>query len=160
MFTNRITETFGIEHPIVQGGMQWVGRADLVAAVANAGALGMITALTQPTPADLGAEIERCRRLTDKPFGVNLTVLPSIRAMPHMDYAKQIVDSGITIAETAGSNPEPFMSLFKANGVRVIHKCTSVRHSVKAQGGRRCSECRRVRVRRTPRRGRRHQPGS
>src|SRR4051794_5223142 len=133
MFTNRITEMFGIDHPIVQGGMQWVGRAELVAAVANAGALGMITALTQPTPADLGAEIERCRQLTDKPFGVNLTVLPSIRPMPHMEYAQQIVDSGVTIVETAGSNPQPFMELFKANGVRVIHKCTSVRHSVKAQ---------------------------
>src|SRR4051794_10364661 len=113
--------------------MQWVGRAELVAAVADAGALGMITALTQPTPADLGAEIERCRRMTEKPFGVNLTVLPSIRAMPHMDYAKQIVDSGVTIVETAGSNPQPFMELFKTNGVKVIHKCTSVRHAVKAQ---------------------------
>ena len=133
MFSNRITQTFGIDHPIVQGGMQWIGRAELVAAVANAGALGMITALTQPTPADLGAEIERCRKLTDKPFGVNLTVLPTIRPMPYLDYAKQIVDSGITIVETAGSNPEPFMELFKANGVRVIHKCTSVRHSIKAQ---------------------------
>ena len=133
MISNRLTQTFGVEHPIVQGGMQWVGRAELVAAVANAGALGMITALTQPTPADLGAEIERCRTMTDKPFGVNLTVLPTIRAMPHLDYARQIVDSGITIVETAGSNPEPFMELFKANGVRVIHKCTSVRHALKAQ---------------------------
>src|SRR5689334_23327209 len=123
MFTNRITQTFGIEHPIVQGGMQWVGRAELVAAVANAGALGMITALTQPTPPDLGLEIERCRRMTDKPFGVNLTVLPSIRPMPHMEYARQIVDSGVTIVETAGSNPQPFMELFKSNGIRVIHKC-------------------------------------
>jgi NADH:quinone reductase (non-electrogenic) len=133
MLSNRVTQTFGVEHPIVQGGMQWVGRAELVAGVANAGALGMITALTQPTPADLGAEIERCRTMTDKPFGVNLTVLPTIRAMPHLDYARQIVDSGITIVETAGSNPEPFMELFKANGVRVIHKCTSVRHALKAQ---------------------------
>ena len=107
MFSNRITRTFGIDHPIVQGGMQWIGRAELVAAVANAGALGMITALTQPTPAELGAEIERCRAMTDKPFGVNLTVLPSIRPMPHMEYAQQIVDSGITIVETAGSNPAP-----------------------------------------------------
>ena len=133
MFSNRVTQTFGIDHPIVQGGMQWIGRAELVAGVANAGALGMITALTQPTPADLAAEIERCRKLTDRPFGVNLTVLPTIRPMPHMEYAKQIVDSGITIVETAGSNPAPFMDLFKANGVRVIHKCTSVRHAVKAQ---------------------------
>ena len=133
MISNRITQTFGIEHPIVQGGMQWIGRAELVAGVANAGALGMITALTQPTPADLGAEIERCRTMTDKPFGVNLTVLPSIRPMPHMEYARQIVDSGIKVVETAGSNPAPFMELFKANGVKVIHKCTSVRHAVKAQ---------------------------
>ena len=133
MFINRITQTFGIEHPIVQGGMQWIGRAELVAGVANAGALGMITAPTQPTPADLGAEIERCRTMTDKPFGVNLTVLPSIRPMPHMEYAQQIVDSGIKVVETAGSNPAPFMELFKANGVKVIHKCTSVRHAVKAQ---------------------------
>ena len=133
MFSNRVTQTFGIDHPIVQGGMQWIGRAELVAGVANAGALGMITALTQPTPADLAAEIERCRKLTNRPFGVNLTVLPTIRPMPHMEYAKQIVDSGITIVETAGSNPAPFMDLFKANGVRVIHKCTSVRHAVKAQ---------------------------
>ena len=133
MFSNRITQTFGIDHPIVQGGMQWIGRAELVAGVANAGALGLITALTQPTPADLGAEIERCRTMTDKPFGVNLTVLPSIRPMPHMEYAKQIVASGIKIVETAGSNPAPFMELFKANGVKVIHKCTSVRHAVKAQ---------------------------
>lgn len=133
MFSNRITQAFGVDHPIVQGGMQWVGRAELVAAVANAGALGMITALTQPTPTDLGAEIERCRQLTEKPFGVNLTVLPTIRPMPYVDYAKQIVDSGITIVETAGSNPEPFMDLFKSAGVKVIHKCTSVRHSLKAQ---------------------------
>jgi NAD(P)H-dependent flavin oxidoreductase YrpB (nitropropane dioxygenase family) len=133
MFSNRFTQEFGIDHPIVQGGMQWIGRAELVAGVANAGALGMITALTQPTPADLRIEIERCRQLTDKPFGVNLTVLPTIRPMPYLDYAKQIVDSGITIVETAGSNPEPFMDLFKSAGVKVIHKCTSVRHSVKAQ---------------------------
>ena len=133
MLSNRITETFGVQHPIVQGGMQWIGRAELVAAVANAGALGMLTALTQPTPDDLRAEIARCRALTDKPFGVNLTVLPTIRPMPHMEYAEAIVESGITIVETAGSNPAPFMPLFNDAGVRVIHKCTSVRHAVKAQ---------------------------
>ena len=133
MLSNRITETFGVQHPIVQGGMQWIGRAELVAAVANAGALGMLTALTQPTPDDLRTEIARCRALTDKPFGVNLTVLPTIRPMPHLEYAEAIVESGITIVETAGSNPAPFMPLFNDAGVRVIHKCTSVRHAVKAQ---------------------------
>jgi NAD(P)H-dependent flavin oxidoreductase YrpB (nitropropane dioxygenase family) len=133
VLSNRITEIFGVDHPIVQGGMQWIGRAELVSAVANAGALGMLTALTQPTPADLRAEIARCRDMTDKPFGVNLTVLPSIRPMPHMEYAQAIVESGITIVETAGSNPAPFMSLFDEAGVKVIHKCTSVRHAVKAQ---------------------------
>jgi NAD(P)H-dependent flavin oxidoreductase YrpB (nitropropane dioxygenase family) len=133
VLSNRITETFGIEHPIVQGGMQWIGRAELVSAVANAGALGMLTALTQPTPDDLRREIARCRDMTDKPFGVNLTVLPTIRPMPHMEYAEAIVESGITIVETAGSNPAPFMPLFDDAGVKVIHKCTSVRHAVKAQ---------------------------
>ena len=133
MLSNRITETFGVEHPIVQGGMQWIGRAELVSAVANAGALGMLTALTQPTPDDLRREIARCRDMTDKPFGVNLTVLPTIRPMPHMEYAEAIVESGITIVETAGSNPAPFMPLFNDAGVKVIHKCTSVRHAIKAQ---------------------------
>lgn len=133
MLSNRITETFGVEHPIVQGGMQWIGRAELVAAVANAGALGMLTALTQPTPDDLRSEIARCRDMTDRPFGVNLTVLPTIRPMPHVEYAEAIVESGITIVETAGSNPAPFMPLFNDAGVKVIHKCTSVRHAVKAQ---------------------------
>lgn len=133
MLSNRFNEMFGVDHPIVQGGMQWIGRAELVSAVANAGALGMLTALTQPTPADLRIEIARCRDMTDKPFGVNLTVLPSIRPMPHMEYAEAIVESGITIVETAGSNPDKFMPLFNDAGVKVIHKCTSVRHAVKAQ---------------------------
>jgi NADH:quinone reductase (non-electrogenic) len=133
MLVNRVTEMFGVDHPIVQGGMQWIGRAELVSAVANAGALGMLTALTQPTPAALRDEIARCRDLTDKPFGVNLTVLPTIRPMPHMEYAEAIVESGVKIVETAGSNPAPFMPLFDDAGVKVIHKCTSVRHAVKAQ---------------------------
>src|SRR3954447_15838912 len=133
MLVNRVTEMFGVDHPIVQGGMQWIGRAELVSAVANAGALGMLTALTQPTPAALRDEIARCRDLTDKPFGVNLTVLPTIRPMPHMEYAEAIVESGVKIVETAGSNPAPFMPLFDEAGVKVIHKCTSVRHAVKAQ---------------------------
>jgi nitronate monooxygenase len=129
----RITELFGIEHPIVQGGMQWVGRAELVSAVANAGALGFITALTQPTPEDLSKEIARTREMTDKPFGVNLTILPTLRPVPYDDYAQAIAESGVKIVETAGRSPEPFMPAFKAAGIKVIHKCTSVRHSVKAE---------------------------
>lgn len=129
----KFTETFGVEHPIVQGGMQWVGRAELVAAVANSGALGFITALTQPTPADLAKEIERCRELTDKPFGVNLTILPTINPPPYDEYRQVIVDSGVKIVETAGSNPAPHLPMFHDNGIKVLHKCTSVRHAVKAQ---------------------------
>jgi nitronate monooxygenase len=129
----RFTDLFGVEHPIVQGGMQWVGTADLVAAVANAGALGMITALTQPTPEDLAKEIVRCRELTDRPFGVNLTILPSMRPVAHDEYRAAIVESGVEIVETAGANPAPHLDYFTAHGVRVIHKCTSVRHAVKAQ---------------------------
>ncbi|BAL89538.1 putative dioxygenase [Actinoplanes missouriensis 431] len=131
--STRFTETFGIRHPIVQGGMQWVGRAELAAAVSDAGGLGMITALTQPTPADLAAEIERARRLTDQPFGVNLTILPTITPPPYDEYRRVIVDSGVTIVETAGSNPEPHMEMFKANHIKIIHKCTSVRHALKAE---------------------------
>src|ERR1043166_1088463 len=103
MFKTRFTEMFGIEHPIVQGGMQWVGRAELVAAVANAGALGMITALTQPTPEDLTKEIARCRDLTDKPFGVNLPIPPPIKPPPYAEYRQAIIDAGIKIVETAGN---------------------------------------------------------
>ncbi|MEU8242990.1 nitronate monooxygenase [Actinoplanes missouriensis] len=131
--STRFTETFGIRHPIVQGGMQWVGRAELAAAVSDAGGLGMITALTQPTPADLAAEIERARRLTDQPFGVNLTILPAITPPPYDEYRRVIVDSGVTIVETAGSNPEPHMEMFKAHNIKIIHKCTSVRHALKAE---------------------------
>ncbi|GAB3688914.1 nitronate monooxygenase [Saccharopolyspora tripterygii] len=129
----KFTEEFGVEHPIVQGGMQWVGRAELVAAVANSGALGMITALTQPTPEDLVKEIARCRELTDKPFGVNLTILPSITPPPYAEYRQAIIESGITIVETAGSNPADQVAAFQPAGVKVLHKCTSVRHALKAQ---------------------------
>lgn len=129
----RFTAAFGIEHPIVQGGMMWVGRAELAAAVSEAGGLGMITALTQPTPADLIREIERARSLTSKPFGVNLTILPSITPPPYDEYRRAIVDAGVTIVETAGSSPEPHMEMFRDAGVRVIHKCTSVRHALKAE---------------------------
>ena len=131
--TTKFTETFGVEHPVVQGGMQWVGRAELVAGVANAGGLGFITALTQPTPADLANEIAKCRDLTDKPFGVNLTILPTINPPPYDEYRKVIVDAGIKIVETAGSNPAPHLQMFHENGIKVLHKCTSVRHAVKAQ---------------------------
>ena len=130
----KFTEAFGVEHPIVQGGMQWVGVAELVAAVADAGGLGMLTALTQPTPGDLAKEIARTRDLTDKPFGVNLTILPSINPPPYDEYRKVIVDEGIKIVETAGSNPGPHMQQFHDAGIKVLHKCTSVRHAIKAQG--------------------------
>ena len=133
MLRTRFTETFGVDHPIVQGGMQWVGRAELVSAVANAGALGFITALTQPTPEDLAKEVERCREMTDKPFGVNLTILPAIKPPPYAEYRQAIIESGIKIVETAGSNPSEHLADFKPHGIKVIHKATSVRHALKAQ---------------------------
>ena len=129
----RITELLGIEHPIIQGGMQWVGRAELASAVSNAGGLGILTALTQPTPADLAAEIDRCREMTDKPFGVNLTILPSIAPPPYAEYRQVIIDKSVPVVETAGSNPAEHIPYFHDAGIKVIHKCTSVRHAVSAQ---------------------------
>jgi NAD(P)H-dependent flavin oxidoreductase YrpB (nitropropane dioxygenase family) len=129
----RFTEMFGIEHPIVQGGMQWVGRAELVAAVANAGGLGFITALTQPTPEKLTEEIARCRTLTDKPFGVNLTILPAIKPPPYAEYRQAIIEAGIKIVETAGNKPIEHVEEFKKHAIKVIHKCTSVRHGLSAE---------------------------
>jgi NADH:quinone reductase (non-electrogenic) len=129
----RFTELVGVEHPVVQGGMQWVGRAELVAAVANAGGLGFITALTQPTPDALRAEIERCRSLTKKPFGVNLTILPAINPPPYAEYRQAIIDSGVKIVETAGNKPAEHVEEFKKHGIVVIHKCTSVRHALSAE---------------------------
>ncbi len=129
----RITELFGIEHPIIQGGMHWVGYAELAAAVSNAGGLGILTALTQPTPEDLAKEIARCREMTDKPFGVNLTFLPSFQEPPYPEYIQAIIDGGVKIVETAGRSPEKYMPALKDAGIKVIHKCTSVRHSLKAQ---------------------------
>lgn len=129
----RITEMLNIEYPIVQGGMMWVGRAELASAVSNAGGLGILTALTQPSPEALREEIARCRQMTDKPFGVNLTVLPSINPPPYEEYMKAAVESGVKVIETAGNNPEPFLPYLKENGVKVIHKCTSVRHALKAE---------------------------
>ncbi len=133
MIKTRFTETFGIRHPVVQGGMQWVGRAELVAAVADAGALGFLTALTQPTPEALAQEIARCREMTDQPFGVNLTILPSIKPPPYAEYRRAIIESGIKIVETAGYRPQEHLDDFKAHGIKVIHKCTAVRHAVSAQ---------------------------
>ena len=133
MIKTRFTEMFGVQHPIAQGGMQWVGRAELVAAVANAGALGFITALTQPTPEALTQEIDRCRSMTDKPFGVNLTILPAISPPPYAEYRQAIIEAGVKIVETAGSRPQEHVDLFKAAGVKVIHKCTSVRHALSAE---------------------------
>ena len=129
----RITELFGIEHPIIQGGMHYVGYAELVAAVSNAGGLGIITALTQPTPEDLAREIRRCREMTEKPFGVNLTILPMFKDVPYDEYVRVIVENDIGIVETAGRNPEPLLPVFQGAGIKVIHKCTSVRHALKAE---------------------------
>jgi nitronate monooxygenase len=129
----RITELFGIEHPIIQGGMHYVGFAELAAAVSNAGGLGIITALTQPTPERLANEIRRCREMTDKPFGVNLTFLPALASPDYPGYVRAIVEGGVKIVETAGRNPEPVLPALHTAGVKVIHKCTSVRHSLKAQ---------------------------
>ena len=129
----RITELLNIRYPIIQGGMMWVGRAELAAAVSNAGGLGILTALTQPTPEALREEIRRCRSMTDKPFGVNITILPAIEPPPYDEYVEVIVESGVKIVETAGRSPEPFMPAFKAAGIKVIHKCTSVRHAIKAE---------------------------
>ncbi|WLB90946.1 NAD(P)H-dependent flavin oxidoreductase [Bradyrhizobium japonicum] len=128
-----ITELFGIEHPIIQGGMHFVGFAELAAAVSNAGGLGIITGLTQKTPELLAKEIARCRDMTDKPFGVNLTFLPTFSAPPYPEYIAAIVEGGIKAVETAGRSPEAYMPALKAAGIKVIHKCTSVRHSLKAE---------------------------
>lgn len=133
MIKTKFTEVFGVEAPIVQGGMQWIGVAELVAGVANAGGLGFITALTQPTPEALAKEILRTREMTDKEFGVNLTILPAINPPPYAEYRDAIIGSGVKIVETAGFNPVEHMPDFKAAGVKVLHKCTSVRHGVKAQ---------------------------
>ncbi|MSQ73520.1 MAG: nitronate monooxygenase [Betaproteobacteria bacterium] len=129
----QVSDMLGIRYPIIQGGMQWVGTAELASAVSNAGGLGILTALTQPTPEDLRREIARCRTMTDKPFGVNLTILPSITPPPYEQYMQVIIDSGIRIVETAGNSPKDFIGKFKAHGIRVVHKCTSVRHALSAE---------------------------
>ena len=133
MLKTRFTEAFGVEHPIAQGGMQWVGTAELVSAVANAGALGFLTGLTQPSPEALAKEIARTREMTDKPFGVNLTILPSINPPPYAEYRAAIIESGIKVVETAGYKPQEHIDHFKAHGVKIIHKCTAVRHALSAE---------------------------
>jgi len=128
-----ITELFGIEHPIMQGGMHYVGFAEMAAAVSNAGGLGIITALTQRSPEALAAEIERCKAMTSKPFGVNLTFLPSVTPPDYPGYVRVIIESGVKVVETAGNNPQKWLPALKEAGIRVIHKCTSVRHALKAE---------------------------
>lgn len=130
---NRVTGLLGIRYPIVQGGMMWVGRAELASAVSNAGGLGVLTALTQPTPNDLVKEIQRCRQMTDMPFGVNLTILPSATPPPYEAYLDAIIESDVKILETAGNNPKAFIEKAKRAGVTIIHKCTSVRHALAAE---------------------------
>jgi NAD(P)H-dependent flavin oxidoreductase YrpB (nitropropane dioxygenase family) len=129
----RITELFGIEHPIIQGGMHFVGFAEMAAAVSQAGGLGIITALTQGSPENLAKEIARCRQMTTMPFGVNLTFLPALTPPDYPGYIKAIVDGGVKVVETAGNNPQKWMPMLKEAGIKVIHKCTSVRHSLKAE---------------------------
>ncbi len=129
----RITELLGIQHPIIQGGMHFVGFAELAAAVSEAGGLGIITGLTQRTPELLAREIAKARDLTDKPFGVNLTFLPGFESPPYPEYIAAIIEGGVKVVETAGRSPEQYMPALKAGGIKVIHKCTSVRHSLKAE---------------------------
>ncbi|MGB1402859.1 MAG: NAD(P)H-dependent flavin oxidoreductase [Porticoccaceae bacterium] len=129
----RITEMLGIEHPIIQGGMHHVGFAEMAAAVSNAGGLGIITGLTQGTPEKLAAEIARCKTMTDKPFGVNITFLPSVTPPDYPGLIQTIIDAGVKVVETAGNNPAPYMPMLKEAGIKVIHKCTAVRHALKAE---------------------------
>ena len=133
MLKTRITELFDIERPIVQGGLMWIATAQLASAVANAGGIGFMTALTFPEAEDLRAEIRKCRKMTNKPFGVNLTFLPSLRTIDYPAYIKVCMEEGIQFIETAGRNPEPYMEQLKSAGIKVVHKCTSVRHAVKAE---------------------------
>ncbi len=133
MFETRFTKDFGVKYPIVQGGMMWVSKKELVAAVSNAGALGILSALTFPTPEELAKEIEDTKELTNKPFGVNLTFLPTLKPVDYDAYVDVIIQTGVKIVETAGRNPEKYMDKLKGAGIKVIHKCTSIRHAKKAQ---------------------------
>jgi len=130
---NRITDLLGSRYPIIQGGMQWVGIAELASAVSNAGGFGILTALTQPSPEALASEIVRCRGMTDRPFGVNLTVLPTVKPPPYEAYLDAVIECGIKVIETAGNSPRPFMEKLKRHHIKVIHKCTSVRHALAAE---------------------------
>lgn len=130
---NPICELLDIKYPIIQGGMQWVGLAEMASAVSNAGGLGMLTGLSQPTPADLSKEIERCRDMTDKPFGVNMTIFPSISPPPYAEYIDAIIASGIKVVETAGNGAIELFPILKAAGITIIHKCVAVRHALKAE---------------------------
>ncbi|MEE1916298.1 nitronate monooxygenase family protein [Pseudomonas asiatica] len=129
----QITELLGIRYPIIQGGMQWIGRAELAAAVSNAGGLGILTGLTQPTPQALAEEIARCRQMTDKPFGVNMTIFPTISPPPYAEYIEAIIEGGVKIVETAGNKAVEFMPRLKEAGVKIIHKCVAVRHALAAE---------------------------
>jgi nitronate monooxygenase len=133
MLKTRITELFGIERPLVQGGLMWIARAELTSAVANAGGIGFMTALTFPDADALRAEIRKCREMTDKPFGVNLTFLPTLSAPDYPAYIDVCIEEGVKFIETAGRNPEPYMAQIKSAGIKVVHKCTSVRHAIKAE---------------------------
>jgi len=133
MLTTRITEFFGVERPIVQGGLMWVATADLVSAVSNAGGMGFMTALTFPDPEDLRAEIRKCRNLTDRPFGINLTFLPTLRPPNYPALIQVSIEEGIRFFETAGRSPEPYLAQIKSAGIKVVHKCTSLRHALKAE---------------------------
>lgn len=129
----RITEMLGIRYPIIQGGMQWVGKAEMASAVSNAGGLGILTALTPGSPEALAKEISRCRTMTDKPFGVNLTILPTVTPPPYAEYVRAIIESGVKVVETAGSSPKQFIESFNQHGVKIIHKCTSIKHALAAE---------------------------
>lgn len=129
----QITELLGIKYPIIQGGMQWVGRAELAAAVSNGGGLGILTGLTQPTPDDLAKEIARCRAMTDKPFGVNMTIFPTISPPPYDDYITAIIEGGVTVVETAGNKAIDYMPRLKEAGIKILHKCVAVRHALAAE---------------------------
>ncbi|KAI9866528.1 MAG: hypothetical protein M1813_001080 [Trichoglossum hirsutum] len=131
-FNTALTRALGIKIPVVQGGMQWVGYAELASAVSNAGGLGILTALTQPTPEDLRKEIRKCRTMTKNPFGVNVTLLPALVPPDYAAYARVIVEEGIKIVETAGNNPGPVIKIFKAANCIILHKCTTIRHSLSA----------------------------
>jgi len=133
MFETRVTELFGVKYPIIQGGMQWIARTELSSAVCNAGGLGILSALTFPTAEELGDEIKRMKELTDKPFGVNLTFLPTLRPVNYKEYIDVIIREEVKIVETAGRNPEPYVVRLKSAGIKVIHKCTTVRFAKTAE---------------------------